>query len=84
MSHSMIRTVRELVDAFGGRSKFAEFLKIVPTAVSNMMTDDYIPRGYHLEIYLGCEKRGYHIDRGRVFGMVESNRTPRRRTPARV
>lgn len=86
MTKTTIRTVKQLVDAFGGRSKFAEFLKVVPTAVSNMVSDQHIPRGYHLEIYLEAEKRGLEIDKREVFGMGKPPAVPlaRRRAEARA
>lgn len=71
MTNGTITTVRQLVEAFGGRTKFAKFLKVVPTAVSNMVTDDHIPRGYHLEIYLECQRLGFVIDRRQLFKMSE-------------
>lgn len=71
MNRLTIRTVRELVDAFGGTGKLAAFLEIVPSAVSNMLADDSIPRGYHLEIYLEAGRRGWEIDKARLFGILE-------------
>ena len=65
-----IETVKELVSAFGGRSDFAKFLKVVPTAVSNMVADRHIPRGYHLEIYLECKRRGIPLDLHSLFGIA--------------
>ena len=82
MTNTTITTVRELVEAFGGRTQFAKFLKVVPTAVSNMVTDNHIPRGYHLEIYLECQRLGLEIDRKRLFKMIE--RPFKRRIEARV
>ena len=70
-ANNTIKTVRQLVDAFGGTGQLAKFLKVVPSAVSNMLADDYIPRGYHLEIYLEAERRGFEIDKARVFKMVD-------------
>lgn len=77
MNKSIIRTVRELVTAFGGTGKLASFLGIVPSAVSNMLADDYIPRGYHLELYLEAERRGLKIDKRSLFGISDaSNQQP--------
>ena len=57
-----ITTIPELVKAFGGTCRFAEFLEIVPGAVSNMLRDECIPRGYHLQVYLEAKKRGITLD----------------------
>jgi hypothetical protein len=73
MSKLRIQTVRQLVDAFGGTGKLAEFLKIVPSAVSNMLADDYIPRGYHLELYFEARRRGWQIDTQALFGVSEQS-----------
>jgi hypothetical protein len=84
MTNIRITSVKQLVNAFGGRSKFAEFLKVVPTAVSNMVSDEHIPRGYHLEIYLECEERGLAIDRAKLFGMVDRPLARKRGAEARA
>ena len=76
MSKHVIRTVRQLVDEFGGTGKMAAFLGIVPSAVSNMLADDDIPRGYHLELYLEAKRRGWAIDSYRLFGVREFHSTP--------
>ena len=73
MNKSQIRTVREFVTAFGGTGKLASFLGIVPSAVSNMLADDYIPRGYHLELYLEAERRGMSIDKRSLFGISDAS-----------
>lgn len=81
----MICTVRELVTAFDGTGKLADFLKIVPSAVSNMLAQNDIPRGYHLEIYLECERRGLRLDTEALFGLAEERPTrPKRKAEQRV
>ena len=71
MNKSQIRTVRELVTAFGGTGKLASFLEIVPSAVSNMLADNYIPRSYHLDIYLEAKRRGMSLDTRSLFGVSD-------------
>jgi hypothetical protein len=79
-----ISTVRELVDAFGGTGRFAHFLNIVPSAVSNMLRDEEIPRGYHLEIYLECQRRRLSLDKYALFGLEADDDKPgRKRNPRR-
>lgn len=80
MNGQRISSIRELVGAFGGTGKLAEFLKVVPSAVSNWLAQKEIPRGYHLDIYLECERRGWKIDKEKVFGIAENKiRHPKRR-----
>lgn len=82
-----ISSVRDLVDAFGGTGKFAEFLNVVPSYVSNMLRDDELPRGYHLEVYLECQRRGLRIDKRALFGIEEvkdKKPNPKRRAEARA
>jgi hypothetical protein len=74
-----IKTVRDLVARFGGTGKFAEFLSVVPSAVSNMLSQNRIPPGYHLEIYLECERRDWSIDRVTLFGLEQDQRPLRRK-----
>jgi hypothetical protein len=57
-----ITTVPALVKAFGGTGQLAEFLEVVPSAVSNWIKEDYVPRGYHLQIYLAAKDRGLKLD----------------------
>lgn len=71
MSREAIRTVRELVDAFGGTGKLSAFLNVVPSAVSNMLADDYIPRGYHFEIYVEAKRRDWTLDTQSLFGVPD-------------
>lgn len=78
-----IKSVRELVDAFGGTGKLAAFLKVVPSSVSNMLAEDYIPRGYHLELYLEARERGWEIDLSKVFGLSRPP-SPKRRAEVRA
>jgi hypothetical protein len=84
MRDSTIHTVRQLVDAFGGTGAFAEFLRVGPSAVSNMLAQDEIPRGHHLDIYLECERRGLKLDKEALFGISEPKARPRKRVEARL
>lgn len=85
MNEQPISSVRGLVEAFGGTGKFADFLHVVPSAVSNMLAQNEIPRGHHLDIYLECERRGLKIDKLALFGIPENKSSrPKRRAEARV
>ena len=71
MTSQPISTIRDLVDAFGGTGKFAEFLNVVPSYVSNMLRDEDLPRGYHLEVYLECQRRNLRVDKHALFGIED-------------
>lgn len=87
MTDKPISTLRDLVKAYGGTGKFAEFLHVVPSAVSNMLRDEELPRGYHLEVYLDCQRRNLRIDKHALFG-IEDERggksNPKQRREARA
>lgn len=68
MKNSTIETIPELVAAFGGTGKMAEFVGVVPSAVSNWIAENAIPRGYHLQLYLEVQARGMSVDL-ELFGM---------------
>lgn len=56
------RTVEELVAAFGGTKAMADWADVGMSAVSNWIAQGYIPRGYHLRLYLEAQRRGILID----------------------
>lgn len=57
-----IRTVDDLVAAFGGTFAFAEWVDVVPSSVSNWKAAGAIPNGYHLRIYLELKRRGLDFE----------------------
>jgi hypothetical protein len=71
-----IATIPDLVKAFGGTGRFADFLEVVPSAVSNWIKEDYVPRGYHLQIYLAARDRDLKLDLA-ALGMAD--RSPKQR-----
>lgn len=70
MSETQITTVTDLVSAFGGTGRFAEWLDVVPSTVSNWKAEDAIPSGYHLRLYLECRRRRIKVEPS-VFGLLE-------------
>ena len=56
------RTVEELVAAFGGTKAMADWADVGMSAVSNWIAQGYVPRGYHLRLYLEAQRRGILID----------------------
>lgn len=87
MTDKPISTVRDLVKAYGGPGKFAEFLHVVPSYVSNMLRDEELPRGYHLEVYIDCKRRNLKIDTCALFGVEDygsAKSNPRKRPEVRA
>lgn len=67
-------TVADLVRAFGGTSKMAGWLDVVPSTVSNWKEQNSIPTGWHLKIYLECQSRGIPFS-PRIFRLNEGRRS---------
>ncbi len=65
-----ISTVDQLVDAFGGTGRFADWCDVGPSTVSNWKALGYVPSGYHLRIYLEAMARGLELS-PRLFGFDE-------------
>lgn len=63
----LISTVDELAYEWGGTGALAEWLDVVPSAVSNWRKDDSIPAGYHLRLYLEAQARGLKLS-PKLFG----------------
>jgi hypothetical protein len=67
MKLELLRTVDDIIDAFGGTTVVARWLGIGHSAVSNWRKDQAIPNGWHLRFYLAAQDLGYRID-PRLFG----------------
>jgi hypothetical protein len=53
-----VRSVEEMVAAFGGTKAMADWADVGMSAVSNWIASKAIPRGYHLRLYLEAQRRG--------------------------
>ena len=76
-----ITSVSEVIDALGGTSRAAGFMKVGSSAVSNMLNRNVIPSAYHLRVYLRLTDLGYDVDVVAVFGYalppaIEGNGSP--------
>ena len=73
-----LRTVQDVVDAFGGTKATAEWADVGMSAVSNWIEREHIPPGWHYRIVLHLGPR-FEIDPG-VFGFVKDDppHSPRR------
>lgn len=67
MKREILRTVDDVIDAFGGTTVVAKWLGIRHTAVSNWRAEQAIPNGWHLRFWLEAQDLGYRID-PRLFG----------------
>ena len=47
----MINTVKQIVEAMGGRQAVAKRLKITPQAVSNAVRRDVLPGRWHIPVF---------------------------------
>lgn len=61
-----LRTVDEVIDAFGGNEVVGEWLGVGRTAVCNWRSRGF-PTGVQLRIWLQAQELGYRIDL-KVFG----------------
>ena len=64
----IITSVDQLVDAWGGTNKFAEWADVGPSAVSNWKAQGYVPEGYHLRLFLDARARGLEVGPS-LFGL---------------
>ena len=78
MKRDTLRTVDDVIDAFGGNTVVADWLGIGTSAVCNWRERQSIPPGWHLRFYLEAEARGLRIDLN-LFGMegISKARPPR-------
>lgn len=68
-----ITTVDQLVQAFGGTARMAEFLDVRMSTVSNWKAAEDIPPAWHLRLFLEAGQRGFDID-PLMFGLPETMR----------
>lgn len=57
-----IRTVDELIDAFGGPTAVAEWAGTEISAICNWKARGFIPTGWHLRVFIEVKKRGLDVD----------------------
>ena len=78
-----IRTVADLVTAFGGNKAMGDWADVGETAVCNWKDANEIPRGYHLRLWFEAERRGLTVDPD-LFGVAEYVGKKRQRPAAHV
>lgn len=76
----LLRTVSDVVEAFGGPAKAAEWAGHGSSAVCNWVTRGFIPPGWHYRMSKWAGENGYEISPC-VFG--ESENIRRRSRPDR-
>ena len=62
----ILRTVAEVITAYGGTGKMASEWDVSPGAVSQWRIDG-IPPGYHYRMVEALERRGFNVD-GKALG----------------
>ena len=71
MRKRLLRTVADIVKAFGGTKKTAEWANTGMPTVSNWLANDEIPNGWHYRMFLELSGRGFEIDPA-AFGVDRS------------
>lgn len=66
-----IRTVDDLVEALGGDTAVAHWLRITQGAVANWKQRGEIPGGWHLRLYARLLAEGWEVDTAAVFGLSD-------------
>lgn len=77
MSKRTLKTVEQVIEAFGGTSATAEWAGVGPSAVSNWISKGFIPPGWHFRMSDHFAGSGLTVSRD-VFSKREEER-PRRR-----
>lgn len=75
---NVLRSVQEVVDAFGGTKATAEWAGHGESAVSNWIARGFIPPGWHFRMQDELSARGFVISRS-VFGEVDEPPIVRRK-----
>lgn len=77
-----IKTVSELVEAFGGNHAMAQWADVGTSAVCNWKDANEFPRGYHLRLWMEAERRELDVD-PHLFGIADYvNGRPKRQRPS--
>ena len=66
-----IDSVRACIKALGGPKKAAQFMRVGPTQISNMLRDGAITSGHHMKVYFRLKNAGFELDPAAVFGLDE-------------
>lgn len=80
-----LNSITDVVKAFGGTEGMAAWAGIGASAVSNWISRDLIPPGWHLRMIRDAAVRGYEIDEAVFDDRLRSSQSKRpRRTSSRV
>lgn len=75
MNKRCIRTVADVVKAFGGTKKTADWANTYASTVSNWLANDEIPNGWHYRIHLELTARGFSVS-PKAFGIRPARKGP--------
>lgn len=70
-----LRTVCDVVKAFGGPAALAEWADVGTSAVSNWKADGFIPPGWHLRMMFYLTSKGFKVEPS-AFGIEISMTGP--------
>lgn len=62
MTHRILNTITEVVDAFGGTKALAMWTGTGESAISNWIARGEIPPGWHYRLHMEALDRGFEID----------------------
>lgn len=68
MNKRCLRSVAEIVKAFGGNKETAKWANTGASTISNWLANNEIPNGWHYRIHLEMTARGFEVD-PKVFGV---------------
>lgn len=75
MNKRSLRSVADIVKAFGGTKKTAEWANTYMSTVSNWLANDEIPNGWHYRMHLELTARGFVVE-PEAFGLqIERKRS---------
>lgn len=70
---TMVDSIAKLVEFLGGAHALAQRLHITADHIRIWLREEFIPSGFHLELYLMCLDHKLEVDLKKVFGLSTSN-----------
>ena len=75
MTDEKITSIAQFVDRLGGKPAVADFLGVSTNAVSNWIADEFIPKGWHLELWFKGMELGLRVP-PQLFGFPPGFEVP--------
>lgn len=80
MQRLVIHTVAELIEAFGGPARVAEWGGTSSQNICNWAAKEKVPPGWHLRLLIEARERNWVFSPG-LFGLTERQMEKLRKTP---